>query len=96
MPELVYAEIASALTQSVRAGLLLEQHARGILDSLVLLPLQSHAQAALAPASFALALERGLSAYDASYVALAQSLDSSLVTADRRLAAAASVSELIA
>ena len=95
VPDLVYAEVTSALTQSVRAGILEAQDAREILVGLVELPLRSHRQAGLATASLAIALEGRLSAYDASYVALARSLEATLITADRRLAEAAPRSELL-
>lgn len=96
VPDLAYAELASALTQSVRAGLLQAGDARAILVRLVELPLQSHRQAGLATASLAIALAQPLSAYDASYVALAQSLEATLVTADRWLAQAVPGAELVA
>ncbi len=95
VPDLAYAEIASALTQSVRARILGAGEAREILAELLALPLTAHRQSALAPASLVIALEDGLSAYDASYVALARSLGAPLVTADRRLAAAVPGAELI-
>lgn len=95
VPDLAYAELANALTLSVRAGILQPQDANEILVGLVDLPLRSHRQAALAPASLAIALEEQLSAYDASYVALARAIQATLVTADRRLAEAAPGSELV-
>jgi predicted nucleic acid-binding protein len=42
------------------------------------------------------AVDRGLSAYDAFHVALAEALDAPLVTADPRLAAACGRAELVA
>ena len=96
VPELAYAEVASALTQSVRAGIVEPHDASDILAGLVELPLRSHPQAGLAAASLAIALEESISAYDASYVALARSLEATLVTADRRLAAAVPKAELLA
>jgi len=52
--------------------------------------------AELAPASFAVALERGLSVYDACYAVAAEVERALLVTADRQLAEAATSSELLA
>jgi predicted nucleic acid-binding protein len=51
---------------------------------------------ALAIAALPRALASGLSGYDALYLVLAEAADATLVTADRRLAAAASRAELIA
>ena len=95
MPELVYAELPSALAQSVRAGLLEARDAGEILDRLLGLPVRRHTQSSLAAASLTVALELGLSAYDASYLALAQTLAAPLVTADGRLASVAPAAELI-
>jgi predicted nucleic acid-binding protein len=49
----------------------------------------------LAQASYEVALELGLSVYDAAYVVVARSAQATLITADRRLAAAYDRSELI-
>jgi len=95
VPDLAYAETVSGLVKYIRADLLVRELAAEILDGMVRLPLVTHGHVRFATASFVLALELGLSAYDASYLALAQSLDVPLVTADRRLAAAAPVSELL-
>ena len=95
VPDIAYAETASVLTKYVRSDLLPAKVAGEILEEVVKLPLFTHGHARLARASLALALEYRLSAYDASYLALAQSLDVPLVTADRRLAAAAENAELL-
>lgn len=95
VPELAYAETVHGLVRYVRAGLLSVAVAREILEGVVSLPLESHAHGRLATASLALALERDLSAYDATYAVLAEALDATLVTADRRLAAAVRTAELI-
>ena len=50
---------------------------------------------ALALDALSLAVDRGVSGYDAMYLALAEATDAVLVTADRRLAAAATRSELL-
>ena len=50
----------------------------------------------LASAALAIAVERGLTVYDASYVALAEASEATLVTAHRRLAEAYGLVELLA
>ena len=60
-------------------------------SDVVLEPLSS-----LAGDALELALRHGISAYDASYLALAEGTEAVLVTADRRLAALATRSELVA
>ena len=95
VPDVAYAETVSALAKYVRARLVSPKVATQIVDGIVQLPLRSHGHARLAAASLALALRHGLSAYDASYLALSQSLETTLITADRRLAHAASRSELL-
>ena len=60
------------------------------------LPITLRSHQDLALPAFDVALDRGLSVYDASYVVLAEALDAILVTADRTLASAAPEAELIA
>ena len=80
------AEILSALFGLIRAGTLDERRARLAIRRLRQLDLERVPIDALALDS--LALRHNLSAYDALYVALARRLGCSLVTADRRIAAA--------
>lgn len=95
VPDVAYAETVSALAKYVRARLVAPKVSAQIVEQVVLLPLRTHGHARLAGASLGLALERGLSAYDASYLALAHSLEAMLVTSDRSLAEVASNSELL-
>lgn len=95
VPDVAYAETVSGLAKYIRARLVAPKVAAQIVEEVVLLPLHSHGHARLAAATLALVLEHGLSAYDASYLALARSLEATLITADRRLAQAAPRSELL-
>jgi len=60
-------------------------HLRLLRDRLIVVP----------PAAFALSLERGLTVYDAAYVALAEAADAVLITADRTLAGVAMRAKLL-
>ncbi len=59
-------------------------------------PLRTRPVADLALPAFVVAVERGLTVYDASYVVLAEAHEAPLVTADRRLADAYDRIELLA
>lgn len=80
-------EIAAVLRRGLRSGRLGEERARQALEDYRDLPLVRHGHLPLL--GRALALRENLSAYDAVYVALAEGLDGSLLTADERLARAA-------
>jgi predicted nucleic acid-binding protein len=95
-PDLVYAEATSAIVKAVRAGNVTPIDGAAVLSAIIDVPMTIVATGSLAPAALDVALRNALSAYDACYVALAEALDATLVTADRRLAAAASKAELIA
>jgi predicted nucleic acid-binding protein len=89
-----FLEVANALLGYVRAGALAPADATSALEVLLTLPLEHHG-AALAPAALSAAIDLELSAYDAAYAALAEALDTVLVTADRRLAGAVPRAELV-
>jgi predicted nucleic acid-binding protein len=90
VPDLFYAEVANALSTYVRAGHIRTELAIALVGAAVDLPLTSRSMRELAPVAFALSLERGVSVYDAAYLALAEAAEAVLVTADRSLADAAS------
>jgi predicted nucleic acid-binding protein len=72
------------------------EQGRRVLSEVLRLPLRTRPSAELAAASFAVALERGLSVYDACYTVMAEAEQAVLVTADRQLAEATTLSELVA
>jgi predicted nucleic acid-binding protein len=95
-PDVIWVEVAHALRRYVGAGLVERPAAARGLAWLTGLPVESMPIRPFAPVVLARALETGLSAYDACYLVLAEAADATLVTADVRLAEAASKAELIA
>jgi len=83
-PHLVDTEVLHALRRRVARGDLARRRAQEALDDLADLPLVRHPHLPLSPRIWA--LRERLSAYDATYVALAEGLDASLLTSDRRFA----------
>jgi predicted nucleic acid-binding protein len=91
---LAFAESANALLKYVRAGGMTVADAGDALASLQRVPFLVHGHELAGPALHK-AVELGLSAYDGTYAALAESTGSVLVTADRRLAAAVGNATLV-
>lgn len=85
-PHLVDAEVGGALRRTVSAGELRPQAARSALRDLGDLPLRRVAHRALLDRAWA--LRDNVSFYDGLYIALAEALDTPLVTLDARLATA--------
>lgn len=85
-PELIDVEVAQVVRRYVLAGTLAEERGRLALQHLAELDLARYSHRDLLPRIWA--LRSNLTAYDAAYVSLAEVLDATLVTTDRRLAAA--------
>lgn len=86
-PELVDLEIASVLRRQNRVGTLDARRAELALADLAALPMHRAAHVPLLRRCWE--LRDNLTTYDAAYVALAEALDATLLTGDRRLAHAA-------
>ena len=86
VPALCDVEVSSALRRGMLSGALAESRAEEALLDYLDLPLTRHGHQALLPRI--LALRANFTAYDASYVALAERLEAPILTADRRLARA--------
>lgn len=88
-PHLVDSEVASGLRRHVVSGRIAADDGWTALDAWRRLGLTRYATHGLLARIWA--LRENLSAYDAGYVALAESLDCSLVTADARISRAPGV-----
>ena len=94
-PDLVFAETAHGVARYVRTGRLTREEGLLVVHRALSAPVQSERTGVLADAAVHVALARSISAYDACYVVLAETMKATLVTADRRLAAATATSVLI-
>jgi predicted nucleic acid-binding protein len=88
-PHLVDIEVVSALRGLCRSGKLPVAGAVGAIRDLTRLPVRRHAHDATLPRVWQ--LRENLTAYDAAYIALAETLDLPLVTSDARIALAPGV-----
>jgi predicted nucleic acid-binding protein len=95
VPDLIYGEVANALLRYVRTGGLTPADADEAMRLILEVPLRVVSLRSLAVDALRLARELGMSAYDATYVLLAEATGATLVTADRRLAAAGGRAALI-
>ena len=86
-PELVDLEVTSVLRRQNRAGVLDARRAQLALGDLAALPMRRAPHLPLLARCWE--LRDHLTSYDAAYVALAEALDATLLTGDRRLARAA-------
>ncbi len=85
-PDLLDAEVMSALRGQVMSRRIDEARALEALDRLATMPIQRIPYRPLMPSAWQ--HYQNVSSYDALYVALAQANDATLLTADRRLARA--------
>jgi predicted nucleic acid-binding protein len=83
-PHLLDAEVGHALRRAVLRGLLPTSWALSALEDLMRLRLTRHPHTALLPRAFE--LRDNATLYDALYLALAEVLEATFVTRDRRLA----------
>jgi predicted nucleic acid-binding protein len=84
-PELLLAEVSNILWKKVGRGELTRDEAERIAADVGQADVTIHPMAPLFGPALRIALEAGRSAYDCTYLALAESLSCQMVTADRRL-----------
>jgi len=88
VPDLFYVECANILWKRTSKGEIAASVAQECVVQLLALDLAPTPTAELAERGLEIALAYGISAYDACYVALAERTNTSLLTADTRLATA--------
>ena len=85
VPDLLYLEAASVLTKQVRLELMPADQARGLLHEIGRLLFRSVPASELKDDALTIALEDGLTVYDAAYLALAHRERAKLLTVDSKL-----------
>jgi predicted nucleic acid-binding protein len=93
-PDLLFAEVGSALWKRIRRGELTVDEARAVLIGLDRMALEVHPGRPLAAAAVEIASRLGRTVYDALYLALAVARRCRVVTADRRFYGAVSSTSL--
>ncbi len=86
-PYLIDIEVAQVVRRYAASGVIDAVRGQATLANLVAFPLRRYPHDLLLPRVWA--LRNNLTAYDAAYVALAETLDAPLITRDKRLAASA-------
>jgi predicted nucleic acid-binding protein len=86
-PELIDVEVTQVLRRYSAAGQLDTERGRDVLNDLMDFPMKRHSHGVLLQRVWA--LRHNLSAYDAVYLALAESLGAALLTDDHRFVTAA-------
>lgn len=84
-PELLLAEVSNILWKKVGRGELTRVEVERIAVDVGLVDMEIHPMGPLLGAALRIALETGRSTYDSMYLALAETLSTRMVTADRRL-----------
>jgi predicted nucleic acid-binding protein len=86
-PHLLDVEVAQVIRRYAATSRIDEQRCRTAMTDLADFPIRRHPHDLLLPRIWE--LRHNLTAYDAAYVALAEALDATLLTRDKRLATAA-------
>jgi len=87
-PDLLFAETANTIWKKVRRGEVSREDGERLVADVGRAAVQAVPCQALAADAYALALVTGCTVYDAMYLALAVRVDTRMITADERLAAA--------
>ncbi len=83
-PDLLSLEFDNVLCKLIRRGLLSDDEGLDIHDRIAIFPIQYHPSQSLRERAFEIAIEASCSIYDCLYLALAETLDGLIITADRK------------
>lgn len=83
-PHLIDAEVGHAIRRHLLMGLISTDRAKIALEDFMVLPIERYAHTTLLPRAFA--LRDNATIYDALYLALAEALDTNMLTRDKALA----------
>lgn len=84
VPSLLTLEVGNVVAKKIRRAELTREEGDIVLKELKNLPLRRHADERLFRAAYELALDTSRSLYDCLYLALADAIDGTMVTADRK------------
>ncbi|RJQ46633.1 MAG: PIN domain-containing protein [Gaiellales bacterium] len=84
-PDLIVYEFANLLWKRVGRGEISADQAGSVMDDFMRLPISLAPADILAESALGIALQTGCTAYDATFIALAEYLDTYVFTADRKL-----------
>jgi len=83
-PAFFVLEVGNTLCKKIRRKELIKEEGDAILEELAHLPVQKHSDQRLFKLAYTLARETQRSLYDCMYLALAETIDGQVVTADRK------------
>ena len=85
-PDLIYPEVGNMLWKKQRLKEITHSEAEEITDAILSLPLKIEASRPILPLAIDIAIACGITVYDAIYVSLAKVYETTMITADRKLA----------
>jgi len=85
-PDLIYPEAGNILWKKQRLKELTRSEVEEITDAILSFPLKMEASKPLLPLALDIAIACGITVYDAIYVSLAKVYETTMITADRKLA----------
>ena len=92
-PDLLYPETGNILWKKQRLHELTPDEVEEIVDAITSLPIKIEHSRQIMPLSVSIALQSGITVYDAMYVAVARIYETRMITADRRLVGALAKTE---